>query len=391
MRRLLLVYLGVRVFWLLLALANGLFPYGADVASWQESDAGFRYRRLENRFFDPHARWDGKAYLQISYLGYDDGWEGRSNTAFFPGYPWTVRTVHRAIARPLLPEAWSESLELKFHLAHGTSTLAFLLALFLIFGFFKERYGEDLATKACLLLICAPTSIVFSCVLSESVFLLALIVAVRLAQRGWFFSAVMAAAFAASVRVLGALVAVPVFFIILERMEWRWRDMGVKVLYFLLIPWVVMGVMLRMAEVNGSAYAYFHQQREFFGHLVFPDFRGLWEIIDPRGKGVWHLARDLLQVGVSLLALGAGWRLWRLDRERPFRLAILAMVAVLFTVPLLSGALLSMPRYVAVLFPLYAAIASLLRGRAWWAFLAASLALQGTLWLLWIHNRPVLI
>lgn len=391
MKKILLVYLAARVLMLALAAANGELPYG-EVAKeeWQLSEEGFRFRHVESRLLDPLGRWDGRAYFQIAHLGYDANRDVRSNTAFFPGYAWASRLTWEVV-EAFLPRTARDSIDLRFHVMHLTSSAAFLLALWLLHGWLRPRIGDEAATRAGVIAVTAPPAFVFSTMMSESVFLLAIVAAFRLADLGRWGPAMLCAAASATVRSLGAVAALPLALLALEQARWRPLAFGARWLWFLLVPIGILVVLLAMAEGNGHFDAYFHQQRVFFGHDRFPDPAGVLALLDPREKSETSIARDVLQALATALALWGAVRIGKGDLGAQGRTALATLVVALVATPLFSGAVVSMPRYVAVAFPLYGVAALALTGRAFAVAVGASALLQSALWLGWIHGWRVLI
>jgi mannosyltransferase PIG-V len=395
MKRLILVYLAVRLVLLALTLLSGRLPY-AEGARWlDERDDGLRYRFADHRLLDAHVRWDGKAYLHIASLGYDNARERRSNTAFFAGYPWMVRGLHAAVMRPLLgaeraakPEAWIVAGLL-------VNTASFLGALALLRAWVRRRYGNtELADRAALLLILGPASFVFHATHSESSFLLFALLAFLAVEKGQMVGGLIATAAASAVRLFGLTLMAPLGLLALERVDWRpWR-LGPSLLLFALPPLGALLVLLRMAEVNGHLDAYFHQQRHFFGHETVPDWGSVLYLFRLERKETWFIVRDYYQVFHGLLAFAGAIWLWRRDSNHklPGCLAYLTTTLLLVGIPLLSGEVISMPRYVSVAFPLYAAAAMLIgRGRRAQILLGVSFLLQIAAWIGWMQGCPLVV
>ena len=72
MPRIILALILFRALLIALGAFNGEIGYGGDASTgppWMDAD-GYRYRVIEDRFFDPHGRWDANGYLLIAYTGY---------------------------------------------------------------------------------------------------------------------------------------------------------------------------------------------------------------------------------------------------------------------------------------------------------------------------------
>ena len=417
MKRVLICFAVLRLAMFALAGLNGSLPYGGDAEKWPRSEDGFHYRVADHRFFDPMGRWDSRGYLTIAYFDYDNTTadptapssetqestgprRGQSNTAFFPGYPWIVRKAHRWIAVPLASalggeegEAWVGTVSTRFHVAHWLNLILFLASIPLFMIWARSRFGPEIAERAALLLLLTPTSVVFNVILSEGAFLLFSLAAFLCAERRWWFAAACLAAYTATIKPVGGVIGLPLFLLYLEDKSWRLR--GYSWLWLAVIPAAVFGVLLHMWEKNGNFFAYFDQQRIQFGHYEFPTLSGLFELfsfeIDGRAKSGVDFARDGLQIVFTAAAFWAGWRLIHMMKGQRGRVAYGAFVVLLLLMPLVSGSLLSMPRYTSTIFPLYCAVAGALSGRRFLGVLVGFGVGWALLWLLWIHNYPVLI
>lgn len=388
MKRILLILLALRLFMLLLSASNGLFTYGQDGDTWNRSDSGYRYRVVENRLLDPLSRFDGNAYLTIAFVGYDRGHDIRSNTAFFPGYPWVTRLVHVVLVAPILsPEDWGPVLP-SFLSAVLTSLLLTIGSLFLFRSWVMAHFDAVIADRAMLLLLLLPAGCVLHFVMSESTFLFFLLAAFVAAERRVFWLAALAAAGCALTRSIGVVVVLPLF---VCYMEDRREGEGASWAWFAIPPLALLGLFFHMAEVNGSFFAYFHQQNNFFYHKSFPSLQGIAQLFRIEGKGWVHLARDAVQILMSAWAVVGIALLWQRLRGNRHRYSLVILSILLVGLPLLSGALGAMHRYVIVVFPLIAIWAAVIPDRRIWRGLMIGLfVLQMTLFVFWIHNHPIL-
>ena len=145
----------------------------------------------------PLARWDAAWYLNIASSGYGDD---VARTAFFPLYPLLVRGAGElggGSAGALLVGSFAVSL------------LAFLAALVLLWKLVSLELGRPLARPAILLLAVFPGALYFGAPYSESLFLLVSVGAVYAARTGRFAWAGACAAAAAATRSAGILLLVP--------------------------------------------------------------------------------------------------------------------------------------------------------------------------------------
>lgn len=142
----------------------------------------------------PLRNWDGFWYSLIASAGYD---YHPASTAFWPLYPWTMRLVSDVF----LIRVETAGLIL--------ANLAFFLALVIFHRLVKQRWSDAVANRAIWLLAFFPTAFYFSAVYSESFFLLFSLLAFYWATNGKWWQAGLAGALAALTRNVGILLVVP--------------------------------------------------------------------------------------------------------------------------------------------------------------------------------------
>jgi hypothetical protein len=156
-------------------------------------------------------RADGLWFLRIANGGYGatDG-----SAAFFPLYPLAIRAVSWLLGGHPLPAALL------------MSNLSFLGALIVLYGLTKREFSVPVARTTVLLLALFPTSFFFFAPLSESLFLLLVVSSFAAARsRRWVMAGVLGA-LAAATRIVGvvmvAALAVEAVHQFLEGRRGRW-------------------------------------------------------------------------------------------------------------------------------------------------------------------------
>jgi hypothetical protein len=255
-----------------------------------------------------------------------------------------------------------------------------------------------------MLLALFPTAFFFSAVYSESLFLLLSVGAIYLARRGRWRGASAAAALTSLTRAVGVVVLLPLALIYLEQHGWRpsrrWlggAGLGVAalspLLFFLLLQRTWGDPLLWVhAQAHWGRYSSLPWQTigRAFGHLGFtyvywvsgclshPDpahLRQCWVSLHQHPS---PFAGPVAVIGTLVALPLAGYTVLRL---RP---AYSSYALVSLLIPLCSPArnnpVMSMPRFVIVLFPLFITLALLLRRpRLYRAVLAISAVLFATL------------
>ncbi|HEV2723018.1 MAG TPA: mannosyltransferase family protein [Thermoleophilaceae bacterium] len=146
----------------------------------------------------PLARWDAVWYLSIADSGY--GHDDSPSTAFFPLYPLLVRGVG---------ELGGGSRGALLVASYVVALVGFLGALYLLFRLVTLELGPRVGTPTLVLLCAFPGSLFFGAPYSESLFLLVSVGAFYAARTGRWAWAGMAAAAASGTRSAGILLLVP--------------------------------------------------------------------------------------------------------------------------------------------------------------------------------------
>ncbi len=312
----------------------------------------------------PAARWDSVWYLVIASDGYLDD----ERAAFFPLYPLLLRLAGAVVGSPVIGGA-------------VVSLLAFLAALYFLHRLTELELGPDAARATVWLCALFPMSFFFSAVYSESLFLLLSVGAVYAARlRRWPLAAALGM-LAAGTRSAGVLLLVP---LVLEAIQARraaraeaqsgprLRRLPGAELWLLLVPAGLLAFLLHLALVGADPAGPFNAQEVWMRHFSAP-LAGAWD----GAVAAWDGARQLLSgsrspayfevaagdpfsvaghnltlfaflAGALAAAVGAIRRLPRI-----YGAYVVAMLALPLSFPVSTQPLMSLPRFVAVLFPLF--------------------------------------
>jgi len=330
----------------------------------------------------PAARWDAAWYLVIAHYGYrpDLGAFTASRTAFFPLYPLCLSVIAHLGVPPILAGVLLSivALALALYGIHRLTTLE--LARRVPIGHSAPGEASRLAV---LLTAFAPMAFFFSAVYSESLYL-ALSVGVFLCARQgrWAWVAVLGA-LAAATRSAGVVLLLPAAMLylygpredrapdLLTAVRWRpayrlRRDF----LWLGLVPAGLGVYMAYLAGSGGDALMPFHAQAVWSRHFAGP-YVGVWDGAKVAFEGV----RQLFSQGhrVYFPAAGgspdidAGHNLMLLAfllAAVPMIVGVLRMLPLAYGVyvilalalplsyPVASQPLMSLPRFLVVLFPL---------------------------------------
>ncbi|HEX4363187.1 MAG TPA: mannosyltransferase family protein [Solirubrobacteraceae bacterium] len=318
----------------------------------------------------PLGRWDSVWYLAIAGGGYGGG-GGRE--AFFPLYPLLVRVAGTPIHSALIGGAL-------------LSTALLGVALVLLHRLVCLDHARAVARNAVLVTALFPMSFFFSAVYSESLFLALSVGAVYAARRERWAWAGMLGALASATRSAGVLLLVPLSMIYLwdiARPALRSRRrLRADAAWLLLVPLGLAAYCAFLALVGLDPHAPFSAQKVWFRSFAGP-FGGTWDGLVAAVDGVRQLLSGA-RTPVFFKAAGGDPLLVARHNVELFTwlvLAVAAVVGVLRRLPDAYGAyvvcalalplsypvgpepLMSLPRFVAVLFPLAIWLAVWMTGR----------------------------
>jgi hypothetical protein len=367
-----LVYVGVRALTFLIgivavALITPLDP--VSVPGWPAHpvpDPGW------HNLFTAWERFDALWFLRIAESGYrlDDG-----SAAFFPLFPLAIRIVSFVLGGH------------PFGAAVIVSNAAFFAALVVTYLLTELELDERRARTTVVLLSFFPTSYFFLMPYSESLFLLLAVSAFWFARRGNWLGAGIAGALAALTRSIG-LVLAPALAI--EAFHRRAEGRGRAWPGLLAAAATALGTIAYLAwwEVKaGDALAPVTRQENWERVFAWP-VATLWEgtraafrYVGETNGGYWMI--DWLIV-VPFLAASA----YAIARYRPsYSVFVLAGLLIPLSFVYEDRTLMSMPRFVLVIFPAFWAAAELAeRYRVpWWALASFGSAGIGLLALLTVN------
>ncbi|MCW3029388.1 MAG: hypothetical protein JWN81_2599 [Solirubrobacterales bacterium] len=354
----------------------------------------------------PAARWDASWYLVIAHYGYrpDLFPFTASRTAFFPLYPLGLRGVSTLGVPPVLAGVLLSMLAFAFALyaIHRLATLEFASVKAL------ARVGSgDVARLAVLLTAFAPMAFFLSAVYSESLYLALSIGVFWFARHGrWAWVGVLGA-LAAATRSIGLVLVLPALILYLYGpREDRPADFArrarsllpryrvrANLLWLGLVPAGLAAYLGYLWLSGGEALSPFHAQQVWDRHFAGPyvgawdgikaGFEGLLELTSLQGHHVYvsNAVRDPLAPAaraVTATVVSPGHNLLLVAflvaaavatagvlRTLPLAYGayVLAALALPLSYPVSSQPLMSLPRFLVVLFPLGMWLAAWLAAR----------------------------
>jgi hypothetical protein len=345
---------------------------------------------LGNLLAAPAARWDAAWYLVIAHFGYrpDLGAMTASRTAFFPLYPLGLRGISWLGVPPVIAGVLLSLIALAFAL-YGIHRLSMLeLGAGRRSALTAERLPDG-ARLAVLLTAFAPMAFYFSAVYSESLYLALSVGVFWSARTGrWAWVGILGA-LAAATRSTGVLLLLPAAMIylygpredlpadLLRRARSRARllpryRLRPDALWLALVPGGVLAYCLYLGLSGGDLLSPLHAQGAWGRHFAGP-YLGLWDgakaafegarqllsfqrrhLYFPAGEGSPSVSagHNLMLFAFALIAIPA---VIGVTRRLPlaYLAYILAALVVPLSEPVRSQPLMSLPRFLVVLFPLF--------------------------------------
>ena len=293
----------------------------------------------------PHLKiwqvWDSFQYLGIAENGYafakpfDPHYY--SNVGFFPLYPMLMRLVD-LLTQNLPLAGIMLAIICLFVAAHYLYKLVLLHA------------DEKTALRSILFLFVFPTSFILSSVYAESLFLCLSLMSIYYAKKGKWLWAGLFGAFLVLTKIFGLLILIPLGLIYLSDREFNIRKIKADILWLLLIPLSLGGLLLFYYKLTGDALAYFHIQSNAWGHIGGNPFIVLYKVII--GADI-HQYINAIFVVFFLLVLCIVL-LWK----KELRIYTLYGICLLLFTPY-TGTAIGSIRYMTFNFPLFIGLSTL--------------------------------
>lgn len=326
----------------------------ANEANFDDPSLTHPFGGLLDDLLSPLARWDTTWFLGIA----EDGYTEELDTAFFPLYPLLVRAL-------VAPFASEEALLVS---AFVVSLACFLGALVLLQRLVELELGRKTAVASVWLLALFPAAVYFGAPYSESLFLLVSVGAFYAARtEHWAWAGILAAA-ASATRSAGLVLMVPLVIFWLRSDP---RRLG-ALAWLGVAPLGIAAYAVYLGIDYGDALAFVDAQeawkRDFAGPLV-----GAWDGLTAAWDGVRQLlggsaetvyfdraggdpdANARINVMLFAFLVFAAVAVVGTLRRLPLPYGAYALVALVLPLswPVDPQPLMSLPRFVAVLFPLF--------------------------------------
>jgi hypothetical protein len=318
--------------------------------------------------------WDAHAYLQLSQLGYvlsapPPNVEAPFDIVNFPFFPLAVRIVSLVVQNVLL-----SGLVVSFAASVGAGYFLFRLVAL--------DADEATAWRAVLLLFSFPTAYFLAAPFSEALFLFAVLASVYAARTGRWAGAGVAGALATGTRITGVVLAPALL------MEVFARRAGVReqVRRLAWISLAAAGLVTYLAinqVVHGDPFYFLQVQRSNWHNELSPPWKTVQDTILVLLEGNNDSAHEFIYLGRFAAILVAVPLLILTLRRLRLPDVLYGWTALVFL--LSSSWLISLPRYLLAIYPMFVVGALLSRSpRVLIPFVLAGAVLQG--WLMWQYS-----
>lgn len=337
------------------------------------------FGEVGDAIFAPLARWDAVWYLAIAVQGYEEAQVPAAGEApaFFPVFPFTVRML-----------SLGSSPGVMLLVSYAVALTAFLGAMFLLARLTEFELGREYVRPV--LLACAffPASMFFGAPFTESMFLLFSVGAFYAGRTGHWAWAGILAGLASGTRNGGFVLLVPLWILLrygpradrpdppppperartpfLRRRRRPRYPLGREAWWLALVPSGLIAYSVYLGLEIGEPTAWWSAQAVWARH-----FDGLYGAVGPGIESAWHAVGELRDDPDELDFGGFGGAVPRLIDASFLLFTIIATAGVLHRLPFAYGAyvlvalslplsnpstlepLMSLPRFVSVLFPFF--------------------------------------
>ena len=298
-------------------------------------------------------RWDSSHYMRIAEYGYPVEGDLRNLLVFYPMYPLLIKISNLFIANIFLAGIF-------------TSCLCLLLSLFVLYRLSVLEFSDKVMAKSSVhYLLLFPLSFFGSMVYTESTFLLFSITCFYCIRREWWWAAGLCGMMAAFTRNQGVILFAPMMYEIVrisilnyrEGNRLDWGTLFCRLSSSLLIPLGILFYLCVNKYVSGDWFRFLEYQKNHWGQeAIFfgQNIDNIYDRIDWNDTGL-TVGTWLPTVFVFVLCLIL----------LPLMTQVLPTAYVLysccfFVISFAPSWLLSGPRYIFVLFPLYMVMAKVL-------------------------------
>ena len=287
--------------------------------------------KFSNDFLKSFSNWDGGHYLGIAQFGYTEKFQ----YAFFPFFPLIINIVNKLTSNYLIA-------------ALLINVVSAFLAVQVFFNLLKLDLEKKLAEKAALYLLIFPTSFFLLTIYSESIFLLFSLSSFFFLRKNKLLFATIFAAFASATRLAGIALVIALIIDV-----WTKEGINRKNWYVLLSPLGLIFYCWYLYNQTLDPFYFLVAENHWQRILVAPGLN-FWQTLTSLSSNGFILSHFNIFLDLLFAILGVGLSI-RAFRFLPLNFAMYSLLSV--SVPLLTPALSSIPRFLLPIFPIFILIA----------------------------------
>lgn len=301
----------------------------------------------------PFGNFDGVYYLLIAAKGYT------VNAGFFPLFPLSINLANSFLQPsnyvPLNPIQYFTSITLV--------SIYFLIALILLCKIIRLDYKENIAILSIIFLLIFPTSFFYASIYSESLFLLLSLLSFYFARKkGWFLAGI-TGALLSSTRLVGISIFPSLLF---EYFKYEKNKTLGKFVSILLVPLGLLAYVFYNFQKWGNPFYFIQAQgnlqnnRSIDSVVLLPQtlFRYI-KILFSIKPSIYEWWVAFFELSFSIFALSLLYIAWK----KKVRFSYILFGLLCFIIPVSTGTFTGLPRYIAVIFPIFITLALLIKNK----------------------------
>ncbi len=289
-------------------------------------------------FIQRFANWDGEHYLKIAQFGYKEDLQ----YAFFPLYPLFIRVLNQVTQNYLIS-------------ALLISVISSFFGIQILYKLIKLDFDKKLTEKVIYSIIFFPTSFYFLTAYSEGLFFFLTVASFYFLRTNKIFLAALLAALSSATRITGLALAVALIAEIYLTVGFNKKNW-----FVLLSPLGFLIYCVFLQNQTSDPFYFLSAEMHWQRQLSIP-FVGLWDTLRSLTTPGFIQANfnSFLDLLFAIFGLGLALRSFRF---LPISLSVYAFVSIL--IPLLTSTLMSIPRFLLPIFPIFILI-SLIKNKYW--------------------------
>ncbi len=303
---------------------------------------------LSNFLIYPFGNFDSVYYLLIAARGYT------IEAGFFPLFPLTIFLATSLI----VPSAVGLEFSIQqYFVSLALVTFYYLLSLIVMHKLIKIDYKGNIAIWSIIFLLVFPTSFFYATIYSEGLFLLLTLLTFYFARKNkWLLAGIFGGLLTAT-RIVGIAI-LPA--LILEFLTSPRRGLAkLKILYLLLVPMGILSYTIFNYFKWGDAFYFISAQGNLQNNrsvdsivllpqTIFRYFK-IFLTVNPTIYEFWIAIFEFGAFAFAIVMLFMAWK-------KKVRLSYLIFSVIAFIIPLSTGTMSGLPRYILPLFPIFIAL-----------------------------------